>query len=157
MVDVSAIAGTVSALKGVIDISKVMIGLHDAQAIQAKVIELNSKILEAQTSAFAAQDERSTLIERISELEKELAKLKAWDTEKEKYELKNVGRGASTYVRKQDAQPSEEPHWLCANCYAKGKKSFLQYNRSQQRDHIYRCAACSAEIRVDYSVSPSGR
>jgi hypothetical protein len=34
MVDISAIAGTLSALKGAMDISKAMVGLHDAQAMQ---------------------------------------------------------------------------------------------------------------------------
>jgi hypothetical protein len=54
MVDISAIAGTVSAIKGISDIAKAMVGLRDAAAIQAKVIELNSQILDAQTSAFTA-------------------------------------------------------------------------------------------------------
>ena len=40
-------------------------------------IELNGKILAAQSSAFAANDERSSLIERVGDLEKEVARLKA--------------------------------------------------------------------------------
>jgi hypothetical protein len=48
MVDVSAIAGAASALKGATDIAQALIGLRDAQAMQAKIMELNSKILEAQ-------------------------------------------------------------------------------------------------------------
>src|SRR5262245_30336845 len=40
--DVSAIVGTVSALKGALHIAKAMVGLHDVQAMQTKVIEPNS-------------------------------------------------------------------------------------------------------------------
>lgn len=156
MVDISAIAGTVSALKSAVDITKAMIDLRDAQAIQTKVIELNSKILEAQSSAFTANDERTTLIELVGAPKKEVADLKAWGAEKEKYELSNVGRGAVAYIRKRDAQPSENPHWLCPNCYQQSKKSFLQYHHADQRDHVYDCSACGQKIRVDSSVSPSG-
>ncbi len=93
MVDISAISGMISALKGAMDISKAMIGLHDAQATQIKVIELNTKILEAQSSAFAANDERSALVERIGELEKELVQLKAWRVEKQNYQMTDAGEG----------------------------------------------------------------
>jgi len=48
-----------SALKGATDVARAMIGLRDAQAMQTKVIELNSKILEAQSRAYAANDERA--------------------------------------------------------------------------------------------------
>ena len=38
MVDVSAVAGTVSALKGAMGISKALIGLRDTQVVQSEVI-----------------------------------------------------------------------------------------------------------------------
>jgi hypothetical protein len=109
MVDVSAIAGTVSALKGAMDIAKAMVGLHDVQAMQTKVIELNSKILEAQSSAFTANDERALLIERIRELEKEVAALKAWETEKQRYTLIEVAPGLSAYALEQGMENGETP------------------------------------------------
>jgi hypothetical protein len=100
MVDISAIAGVMTALRGVTDISKAMIDLRDGAMIQAKVIELQGAILAAQSSAFAAQDERAALIARVSELEKEVASLKAWDAEKQNYELKDIGNGVLAYALK---------------------------------------------------------
>src|SRR5437660_1565624 len=113
MVDISAIAGAVSALKGAADITKAMVGLHDARAIQAKVWELNNRVLEAQSSTFAAQDERSAHIERIRALEAEVADLKAWGAEKQNYELKEVYAGAFAYALKPETRRAEPAHWLC--------------------------------------------
>src|SRR5260370_35297808 len=86
-----------------------------------------------------------------------LFRSKAWGAEKEKYELKNVGRGSFAYVRKKDAQPSEPSHWLCAQCYQNSKKSILQYHHAADyRCHVSDSSPCGEKIRVDSSVSPSG-
>jgi hypothetical protein len=143
MVDVSAIAGTVSALKGATDIAKAMIGLHDAQAVQAKVIELNGKILEAQSGALVANDERTALVQRVGELEKEVARLKAWEAEKERYELKELYRGLFAYILKEGKEAGEPPHALCANCYQRGIKSFLQGSGHPiVHQHFWSCQVC---------------
>lgn len=156
MADITALAGVLTSLKAAKDIAQAMIGLRDAAAFQTKVIEFQSKILDAQSGAMAAQDERSTLLQRISELEKEVAGFKAWDAEKQRYELKAVYPGAFAYVLKADARGTEPPHWLCTSCYQRSKKSFLQ---NSGRDHdatysLYRCPDCKATIRVHYKVNP---
>jgi hypothetical protein len=154
MVDISAIAGTVSALKGATDIAKAMVGLHDAQAVQTKVIELNAKILEAQSSALLANDERSALIERVGHLEKELARLKAWEAEKQRYELKEIAAGALAYVPKESMRGTEPMHWLCANCYQNDKKCFLQAHRADASFIYHKCQECGGEIRLPKPPSP---
>jgi hypothetical protein len=153
MVDVSAIAGTVSALKGAIDITQAMIGLRDAQAIQTKVIELNSKILEAQSSAFLANEERSALIERVGRLEQEIAALKAWNAEKNRYELTQWGNGAFAYVLKETEQAGEPRHALCANCYQRGAKSILQSNGEPRwMLHAWECPSCRAAVKASVAA-----
>lgn len=155
MVDISAIAGTVAALKGAMDITKAMIGLRDAQAIQSKVIELNAQILEAQSSAFAANDERAALIASISELEKEVADLKAWGAEKENYQLTNVGDGVLAYTLKPTVQSTEPSHMLCAHCYQNNKKSFLQPTQELRlRRRIHICPSCKSEFTFSYVPPP---
>jgi hypothetical protein len=159
MVDFSAITGTIAALKGVTDIAKAIKDLHPSGALDAKIRELNSRILEAQSSAFAANDERSALIERIRALEAEVAGLKAWDAEKQNYQLKEVYAGSFAYVLKPIGGGVEPIHWLCPACYQQGKKSLLQYNgrsASESRSSIYGCPRCKNAIRVDYRVTPTG-
>lgn len=156
MVDVSAIAGTVSALKGAMDISKAMIGLRDAQAMQAKVIELNSAILEAQSSAFTANDERAALIARVGQLEKEVTDLKAWEAEKQNYELSSIGDGVFAYTLKGGVEGAGPPHKVCANCYADGHKSILQKQVTDVgRWTVLVCSRCGSNIWPDGGGRPT--
>jgi hypothetical protein len=147
MVDMSAIAAMMSALKGASDITQAMIGLRDAQALQTKVIELNTRILAAQSSAFAAGDERSTLIERIGTLEEEVASLKAWEAEKQRYELQRLPPGVFVYALKNGMERGEPPHRLCATCYQRDKKRILQ-----EDDGYAECHECGSKLHW-----PTGR
>jgi hypothetical protein len=63
--DLSAIAAALSSLKAAKDIAEAMIGLRDTTAFQAKLIEFQSKLIDANNAAFAAQDERSAFLLRI--------------------------------------------------------------------------------------------
>lgn len=123
---VGEIAGVISSLKAIKDISEAMIGLRDAATFQEKRLELQSKMLEAQSAAFAANDERAALIQRVSSLEQEIARLKAWDTEKQRYELKRWGHGAFARALKESEAGSETMHALCAACYDRGVKAILR-------------------------------
>ena len=51
MIDISSIAAVASSLKTAGDITKTAIGLRDAQALQAKIIELNHVIIAAPSPA----------------------------------------------------------------------------------------------------------
>jgi hypothetical protein len=154
MVDVSAIAGTVSALKGAMDITKAMIGLRDAQAIQAKVIELNAAILDAQSSALTANEERSTLIERVRNLEKQVADFEAWETEKQRYELKDIGLGSLAYVVKETMRGTEPSHQICAACYQHHKKSILQPKSHGVMKQLF-CPDCKTEFNIFVNMDPT--
>ncbi len=149
MVDMSAIAGTVSALKGAADILKTMIGLHDAKAMDSKIIELNAMILDAQRSAFTANDERASLIEQISALEKEVVRLKDWTAEKEEYEFSEVSLRVYAYVPKPGMERAKKPHMLCANCYDQGQRGVLQSTHEVRRGRrVHRCSRCKEEYEL---------
>jgi hypothetical protein len=55
-------------------------------------------------------------------LEAEMAGLKAWDAEKQNYELKSIGPGSVAYMMKPDKRGSEAPHWLCPIAARKARK-----------------------------------
>jgi hypothetical protein len=107
MPDMLAIAQALNALKAAMDIAETMIGLRDSAAFQGKLIEFQSKIIDANNAAFAAQEERSALLERIYELEKQVADFEAWEREKEKYELKELNAGAPAYLPKPGMQDAK--------------------------------------------------
>jgi hypothetical protein len=153
MVDVAAIAGTISALKGASDIAKAMMGLRDAQAVQGKVIELNNQILTAQHSAFAAREESTALIARIGELEKEVTRLKDWEADKKRYQLTNIGGGVVALALK-ERMGGEPPHYLCADCAANGKKPYLQPQVAGPDYDRFKCGGCGFEIGIDKGTPP---
>jgi hypothetical protein len=120
-----------------------------------------SKIIDANNAAFAAQEERTELIEKVRQLEKQVGDLTAWQVEKQRYELIEASEGAFTYVLKADRQSGEPIHWLCANCYQNNKKSILQLaerNVGQGgRMNRWNCPTCRASILVQWGIFPVRR
>lgn len=107
-----------SALKTALDVAKGLKGIDDAVRVNAAVIELQENIL-------AAQEAQATLVKRVGELEAEVARLKAWDGEKQRYQLTNVGSGVLAYALKDGMENGEPPHQLCTSCFQAGFKSML--------------------------------
>ncbi|WFU40161.1 hypothetical protein QA640_39125 [Bradyrhizobium sp. CB82] len=83
MADVSAIAAAISAFKGASDIGHAMINLRDATAFQSKLLDFQSKLIEANASVFAAHDERADW--QIADLEEQIEKLKAQQRKFDRY------------------------------------------------------------------------
>jgi hypothetical protein len=92
----------------------------DAFIREAKSIELQGVVLDAFENAIEAREAYSTQADRIRALEAEVANLKAWDAEKQHYELKPNYMGAVAYMLKPEARGSEPPHWLRAGRRAPG-------------------------------------
>lgn len=154
MVDMGAIAGALQAIKTAKDLAQAMIGLRDAKAIEAKRLEFQSTLIEAQERILAAQEERAELLNRVRTLEEEIAGFKAWGAERERYELKQIAPGAFAYMPKPAVRGSEPPHWLCATCFENRRKAFLQKQAQIARDAIYKCPTCSGAVHVPLGTSP---
>jgi hypothetical protein len=129
------------ALKTAFDMAKALKDIDDRTRRNDAVIELQEKILGAQTAQAA-------LIQEVGELEKEMTALKAWDADKKRYELKDLGRGFYAYVPKQGMEEGEPPHGICANCYQKGFKSILQSSgHPVVYDRSWDCPGCKTKIK----------
>jgi hypothetical protein len=125
------------------------LGLRDAEAFRAKSIEIQETVLRALDSGIEAREAYSKQLDAIRTLETEVAGLKAWDAEKQRYELKTIGYGPVAYMPKPAARGSEPPHWLCPNCYAKGEKAFFQPTGDRKgRESVYVCARCKGTVAV---------
>jgi hypothetical protein len=149
MIDISHAMELAGFLKTAGEMTKAMIGVRDGAMLQSKVIELNGIILSAQSSALSSNQDQFALLNRVRDLEKEIADLEAWETEKQRYELKNIGQGCIAYAPKAGMQPPELEHYLCANCFTQSKKRFLQIeHRSVGRVQAYVCNDCGAELYV---------
>jgi hypothetical protein len=90
-----AFAG-LSAFKTMFDMTKALKDIHDVTIRDRAIIDLQREILEAQ----AAQSE---LLHSVGQLKKGVAELKAWDSDKQRYELHELPPGV--FVR--------SDYWSC--------------------------------------------
>ena len=151
MIDMQSIAAAVGSLKTAADITKTMIELKGAADVNAKAIELQSIILSAQSSALAANSEQFTLLQRVRQLEEELAKPKQWETEKQRYELVSLEGDGSVfaYRLKEDAAGTEPSHYICAHWNEERKKSLLQSTKYDSgRAVSLRCPRCEHDFYI---------
>ncbi len=156
--DATTIAAAIGGLRTAGDIARSILDLKIDSEISEKVIELQRQILSAQEAALSTQQLQMELLETKRQLEKEIADLKAWDRERENYELKDIARGTFAYVPKPNPNTSEPFHWLCTNCFETRKKSILQAGQSggsNSRDRAYHCGLCSNTIFVPWRVAPT--
>jgi uncharacterized small protein (DUF1192 family) len=131
-----------AGLSAAFDIARGLYDIDDAARRKAAVHELLVKIL-------AAQSNQAVLVERIGVLEKELARLKDWETEKARYQLTDFGENTFAYSLKPEAALGEPPHRLCPTCYDLQQKSVLQFRLCDafKRD-IYQCPVCRHEYAL---------
>lgn len=159
MVDASAMSAMIGSLKAAAELAKLAVDARDAAVVRAKVIELQREIFAAQSNALTTQQEQFALLDRVRGLEKEVADLKAWDAETEKYQLTNVRHGPATLplgeegafaYRLKNSGPSGEPiHFLCAQCFQDRKKSILQGQKLFPGNcDVLVCQRCSNTIYV---------
>jgi hypothetical protein len=141
-----AIAG-LSAIKTAFDLAKGLKEIDDATRRNAAVIELQEKIL-------AAQAAQTALLERVSDLEKEIARFETWEREKKRYKLTDFGGGTFAYLLTPEEENAEPPHRICATCYQKGEKSILQFSHRSEGQDWFKCHQCNKQYVFGVYVSP---
>jgi len=144
VMDALTIGSALTSLKTAADIAKTLIGLRDEEKIRDKVIELQSAILSAQSDALNAQAEQQQLSQKIASLDAEIVKLNAWETEKQRYRLREIHQNSFVYELKVEAANGEPIHRICPTCFERGNKTILQGENS---DFLI-CPACKTRIRA---------
>lgn len=144
--DMALIQGTISGLKTAADIAKSLMELKSMSDVQAKVIELQSAILSAQSSALSANADQAAVVEEIRQLKEEIARVKAWESQKQRYQLTPFGESAAVvYSLKESMRESEPPHWICTKCYEEGKRMILHPASVNGFAHLV-CPSCNLDI-----------
>ena len=116
-------------------------------AINEVKVQLTRHILEAQQTLTAANAAQSDAAERIRSLEQEIVRLKDWEADKQRYELKDTGQGSLAYALKPSMDQGEPEHWLCPACYQQGKKSILKHETIPEgRARSLVCHPCGMDI-----------
>jgi len=150
MITPGEITAGIASLRLAFDITKGLRDVANAADRNTKIVELQAAIMDAQAGAIEAQQAHSADVKRIGDLEAEVARLKAWEGEKQKYELKGLGGGAVAYMLKAEERGAEPPHWLCQPCYEKGQKRMLQPQDMVVvgRGHNFSCPECHSAFQT---------
>eukprot|EP00456_Euglypha_rotunda_P079667 TRINITY_DN766_c0_g1_i6.p1 TRINITY_DN766_c0_g1~~TRINITY_DN766_c0_g1_i6.p1 ORF type:complete len:152 (-),score=25.63 TRINITY_DN766_c0_g1_i6:11-466(-) len=127
MMDIATLQGAFGSLSMALNLSKKFLEMKSVAEAQGLVIALQSEILSAQTFASKALSDQVALSEEVRALKEEVARIKAWEEEKERYAL--IGpfpkSGGFVYALKEDRKGAEPPHWICTRCFEDGLKSIL--------------------------------
>lgn len=128
--------------------TQALLSLRDERRLNEAVNDLLRQIVELRREAFAIEQEKLALLQRVNALEAEKMAREAGARELERYELKDIGGGARAYMLKPAERGGEPAHWLCPGCYASGKKAMLQFTIRTGRGNAYRCTGCPAQVIV---------
>jgi len=151
MPDISMISGALGSIKSAGEIIKGIVSIRDASLIEGHVAELKEHLYAARDRLMTVQSDHFDMLEVIRALKEEIMQMKEWDTEKARYNLKEIGTGVYAYVVKETERGEEPPHKICAACYANGKKSILQFVDTMHPRHrmFYKCHHCKSEMDID--------
>lgn len=129
-------------LKNAYDLAKDLTALQVSTEFKTKINDLLAALFAAREEAMTLQEESVALKTAARELEAKLAKRTAWNTEKEKYELKEIRKGNFACVLKSGS--ASAPHY-CQNCFESERKSPLQIRRLTTLVD-YKCPSCGAQF-----------
>lgn len=144
--DMTLIQSAVTGLKTAFDLTQTLVGLKVGAEVNAKAIELQQVVMSAQANAFAAQSQQFTMLEEIRALKEEVARIKAWERQKQRYKLHEPWGSIFVYALKESMSEGEPAHWICTNCYENSSRSILQFAFNQQIGRHYSCPTCKAVV-----------
>lgn len=114
--------------------------------VQTQVSELYQQIINLQGTILGAQSQYDEQAENVRQLKNELLKRDNWNAEAKRYQLQTLENGTHVYSLRPECQETDPPHWLCPNCFNKGKKSILQREISGSS---YGCHDCGGKNYTD--------
>jgi len=147
MSDPMTIAATgLASFNHVTNLVKLMLNTRDGARDLSQWNNLQAEIASIQTGYLALTQQNMTLLAEKDDLKKEIARFETWETERERYELKEVAPEVFAFVIKESAKGTEPIHWLCCHCYNQGKKEILCLSNPSHYEKTYACHGCNKEI-----------
>jgi len=119
------------------------------------IAELLNAVLTARSIILSQDEEMKAILASKNDLEKEVVRLKGWDTERKRYEKKEVAFHVFAYVLKESLRRGEPSQWLCSNCYDNFEKGGLQLFNESTAKKIYQCERCGGQIHIPTPRKPS--
>lgn len=133
------VAGTVQSIRLLWDFVKANKTLANYNELVSAVSEVNADLIASQAATITSQKNEIALTEQVRELKQKVMALENWDREAERYALTDFAPGVPTRKLKPGMENGESTHPLCANCFARQKKSYLQYGPQPDEKSCNQC------------------
>ena len=108
---VAEVFAGLAGFKTMLDTARSLKDMNDAVVRNAAVIQLQEQIL-------AAQQLHAASVQRVRDLESEVAQFKTWETEKQRYKLKDFGQNTFAYELK--------PRWQTVSRHTSSVRSVMK-------------------------------
>ncbi len=137
------IVAAVRSTKILADLLKATHSLSNYSELLTAVTDVQMKLTDAIASELTSQEKQAALAEKIRGLEKQLAEVKGWEAQIQRYALFELPIKALAYALKPGMEQGEPLHYLCTSCVDKKQKSVLQ-----PRGRMLECIICSTRIEM---------
>lgn len=152
--DMTLIQGAIAGLKTASDIAIGLGKLNTLAQVQEKSVELGQIIVAAQSATLSAYADQAAMIEEVRALKEEIMRVKAWETQKQRYMLESCGPGSVAYALKESVANGEPPHLICTKCYEDGHKSILNPLSLADRHVVFSCPICKSQTPAGHRGEP---
>lgn len=144
------ITSAVASAKIALDIAKTAQSLSNYNELVSAVSEVNAKLMQATTVAFASLEKQSALTNEVSELKNKLRDIENWEGQMKRYKLHSFGTKALAYALQPGMEQGEPFHYICTCSENRRQKSILQ-----PKGHLLHCPSCKADIPIQNAPSSS--
>ena len=135
------IIAAVQSTKTLAELLKAAHSLSNYSELLTAVTAVQQKLTEAIASGLESQEKQAALLERVRELEAQLAAVHEWQQQIERYALIEFPTKALAYGLKPEHANGEPHHHLCVTCVENKRKTTLQ----PQGRHLH-CPICKTVI-----------
>lgn len=141
--EISALTQSAQALFGLL---KSVGQFNEESKINIAINDLMSKLTIANMTALETQEKLVNYITKNSELEQRVEQLENWNKEKESFKLKEIATGNFAFVDTKTIIANESSPKLCATCFEKKIKSYLQQTNEPERKKGLTCNTCRSKL-----------
>ena len=142
--------GATQSVQALASLLKSANGLSNYNEILLAVSEVNTKLMNANAVALAAQEQQSLLAKKLRDKEAQLEALILWEKDAELLEQVEVAQGVFAYMKKDRRGPFQPQPKYCANCYFSNRPSLLQESREPNRYIGLNCHLCDAKMVFNF-------
>lgn len=150
------VASLLASAKAAYEIAKGINALKNEVDRNQAVSKILEGLIAVQSEALSLQERHLLLTTKMQDLEKECDRLKDWQIEKERYDLKEIAPGVFARIEKALVSNLQSAHKFCATCFEQNSKAPLQQEKIEVGRRLsLTCHRCRAKVIFDSYLKTS--